>query len=623
MLVTGLSKGFGSQALFDSVSFQLAPGQRLAIVGPNGAGKTTLLRIIAGQIDADGGDVVLAKGAHIALHDQRPPLGRDITLGDYVAEGVAEVQQFEGALAAIETRMANGDHGPQTLAEYQRVQEAFERAGGYGWRHWLERVLRGLGIEASELERPLTSFSGGELTRASLARSLVGNPDVLLLDEPTNHLDLDAMVWLEGAVADLAAAIVFVSHDRWFLESTATQVLEIDRGQAKLWPLGYSAFRRERALAMDRQSAEAERQTKEIARLERFVERWSAGTKSRQATSRKKQLERIDRVEAPTRAKSLAFGFPRVEQPARVVIEVDRLEVRAGKDRVLVRDAGFSIERGQRVAIVAPNGAGKTSLLETLIGKRNPHGGRVSVGHKVRFGYFSQHAAELELDRTVIETVLFGSNLTNTQARTLLGSFLFPGSMVEKRVESLSGGERRRLSLVKLIAEGGNVLVLDEPTNHLDIESREALEEAIMAFDGTVIMISHDRALIDLVATHTLAIEDERVVIRNGGYRELVEARAAQVEVVVEAPVKAKPASVKPSAGSPKPQAKGRRQVERLESEITRLETEIAGIEVDLADPSTAGDVARISELGAQYQTLQEELAWKLRDWEEIAEQAG
>ena len=623
MLVSGLTKAFGARTLFSGVAFQLGPGQRLAVVGPNAAGKTTLLRVIAGQLDADAGEVVLPKGSRIALHDQRPPLGRDISLGGYVAEGLSAVEEIEAQLKSLEKRMAEGDYGDATMAEYQRAQDALERGGGYGWRTWMERVLRGLGMGNADLDRPLEGFSGGELTRASLARSLVGGPDVLLLDEPTNHLDLDAVEWLEGALNDLAASVVIISHDRWFLESTATQILEIEQGRAKNWAMGYSAFRRERALAMDRQSAESERQAKEIERLERFVSRWSAGTKSRQATSRKKALDKIERVLPPTKAESMAFGFPRTERPSRIVAEVDALTLKI-PDRTLLDTVGLVVERGQRIAIMGPNGAGKTTFIETLLGLRQPDGGRVSLGHKVLPGYFSQHASELPGERTIAEAILTGTNLTNTQARTLLGRFLFPGSMADRKIEQLSGGERRRVSLVRLIAEGGNFLVLDEPTNHLDIESREALEEALLAYDGTLILVSHDRALIDLVATHTLSFENEGLRLRAGGYRDLVAAHELEAASSAPAPKVASPKGAAAQAEAARkaqraPKPKGRRKLSNIETTISDLERTLGEVEAELLLPATATDRNRLADLGARHQSLEREIAAKLGEWEAAA----
>ena len=618
-----ISKAFGARDVLDGVSFRLDPGERLAVVGRNGEGKTTLLRILAGLLAPDAGRVSLPRGARVALHDQRPPLGTGLTLEAYVAEGLDAARRAEAELAELEGRMAGGDAGPEVLVAYEAAQARLERAGGYAWRAWMERVLRGLGISEQHLPRPLSGFSGGELTRASLARALVSQPDVLLLDEPTNHLDLEAVEWLERAIGDLGAAVVLVSHDRWFLESVATSVLELDRGGAKLWPMGYSAFRRERALAIDRQGAEAAKQAAEIARLERFVERFRAGTRSRQAASRQKRLDRTERVQAPRRERHLAFGFPRAERSGRVVIEADGLEVGVA-GRTLVSGVGFTLERGQRVAVVGPNGAGKTTLIETLIGRRPALAGRVSVGHRVEAAYFSQQGAGLRDDRTAVETVLAASDLTQGQARTLLGGFLFSGEEADAPVERLSGGERRRLELVALIARGGNLLVLDEPTNHLDTESREALETALEAFDGTVLIVSHDRALIDAVATHTLALEDGRAVLRHGGYGDLLRAReAARAPAAEPAPAPRGPRRRRRlSEGAPATPAPAR-EVRRLEREIARVEAGIAEVEAALADPAVLADHGAVAARGEEHRALQQELAWLMREWERAAEAAA
>ena len=624
-----ISKAFGARDVLKEVSFRVDSGDRLAVVGRNGEGKTTLLRILAGQLAPDAGQVSLPRGSSVALHDQRPPIGTGLTLDEYVAQGMEPAQRAEAELTALEERMAGGDASASVLAAYEEAQARLERAGGYAWRAWMERVLRGLSIDEDQLPRPLDGFSGGELTRASLARSLVSRPDVLLLDEPTNHLDLAAVEWLERTIADLGATIVFVSHDRWFLESVATGILEIERARGKLWPMKYSAFRRERALAIDRQGAEAERQAAEIARLERFVTRWSAGTKARQAASRKKRLERIERIEAPRKASHLAFGFPKAERSGRVVMEVDGLDVEV-PGRSLISGAGFTLERGQRLAIVGPNGTGKTTLIETLIGNLPPARGRVSMGHRVVPAYFSQQGEDLDGSRTVIETVLVESDLTPSQARTLLGGFLFSGAAAETRVERLSGGERRRLSLVALIARGGNLLVLDEPTNHLDTESREALEAALEAYDGTVLMVSHDRALIDAIATHTLSLENGGATLRFGGYADFLQARAEEQDSAATAsppPARSEPRGRERKGGTAPRERRparsgGKREVRRLEGEITRLEARISEVEVALADPVTLADREAVATRGEEHRGLQEELAWLLRQWESAAERS-
>ncbi len=626
-----MSKSFGAREILHEVSFRVAPGDRLAVVGRNGEGKTTLLRIIAGQLAADGGRVSLSRGALVALHDQRPPLevaGR--TLEEYVAEGMADAIAAELELAELEARMQAGDATPQVLGAYARAHAVLERAGGYQWRSWMTRVTRGLGIPDARLSDPLAVFSGGELTRASLARALVARPDVLLLDEPTNHLDVQSTEWLEDAIAEMGCAVVLVSHDRYFLESIATGILELDRGRSRLWPFGYSRFRKERALALEVQAKEAERTAAEIARLERFVERWKAGTRSRQAKSRAKRLDRIARPEVNRTAKSLAFGFPPVAASGRVVLEAHGLRV-AVADRVLIDGADVVIERGERVAIVGPNGAGKTTLLETLIGLRPPAAGRVGVGHKVDLSYYSQHDQELRGDRTIVDTILGETALTRTQARTLLGAFLFPGELAEGRVADLSGGERRRLQLALLVARGGNLLVLDEPTNHLDAESREALEDALDAYAGTIVLISHDRALIDAVATRTLAIEGATLVARDGGWADLLQARADQRSARAPTPPapakRAAPtpraAATKPANGGARPRGGAGRRVRQLETKISRLEAELEAVNVRLLDPDVAGDHVRSAEIGEQYRRLQEDLAWALSEWEDAAEAAG
>jgi ATP-binding cassette, subfamily F, member 3 len=637
--VSGLTKSFGARTLFSGVSFRLGPGDRLAVAGRNGAGKTTLLRILAGREDADSGSVSIARGERVALHDQRPDVGAAHTVREYVEQGLDHAHDAERRLADLEGRMASGDHGPATMAAYERAQADLEDAGGYHWRAWVERVTRGLGLHEDHLDRPLASLSGGELTRASLARALAGRPQVLLLDEPTNHLDLAAMEWLEGAVRDLQAAVVIVSHDRWFLESTATAVLDVGNGRARLWPMRYSQFRRARAEADAQQAVEADRRREEIARLDRFVTRWRAGTRARQAKSRAKMRDRMAPIDAPTRERALSFGFPKTERPGRVVLEADHLRVDVA-ERTLVDDAGFTIERGQRVAVVGPNGAGKTTLVETLLGHRDSAGGRVSIGHKVLPSYFSQHAREYDERKTLTETVKAGTSLTETEARRLLGRFLFPGELAERTVEGLSGGERRRLSLVALVAEGGNLLVLDEPTNHLDVESREALEDALMAYDGTIILVSHDRALIDAVATHTVSLEDGTAVMRAGGYGDLLAMRTETEEeagsgTAVRTPkTKATPvpgtggggrgaaapaAPARPGSGPRTSTGRLAREVSKIESRIARLEAEIAGIEAQVAEAGAAGDVDQVTALGERHRTLQEELSYAMAEWEDRA----
>jgi ATP-binding cassette, subfamily F, member 3 len=632
--VTGLKKSYGAHSVYDGVSFRLPPGERLALIGRNGAGKTTLLRTIVGEIDADAGDVGKPKGYRIALHDQRPPIAGAHTLGSYVGEGLADVHAAEDRLRELERRMADGDHSDDVLRSYAHAQSELESVGGYAWRARFEEILRGLSFKIEDADRPLGSFSGGELTRASLARVLAAQPDLLLLDEPTNHLDLRALEWLEDQLTALDCSILLVSHDRWFLERVATGILELEFGRGKQYAMGYSAYRREKAMALANQADAFERQQAEIERLQRFVDKFRAGTRSRQAQSKVKQMNRMERVEAPRRDRSIAFGFSKVERSGRIVIEAEHLTLRAG-DKPLLDDTGLVVERGQRVAVIGPNGAGKTTLVETLLALRPPVSGRIKLGHNVTTGYFSQHIAEMPEHLSVVDamTRATGGHLNSTQSRTILGNFLFTQEEVDRKVGVLSGGERRRLALAALVAGSANLLVLDEPTNHLDVEAREALEEALDAYDGTVLLVSHDRALIDAVATHTASIEERTIKLRHGDYNDYLEAvseRAAPPPPLSRGPAaKAKPKAKQresaprttPTPAKRRPSQRTQRLIRDLESGIAKLEAEQATLEATLSDPATASDHARLGELGTRYQQVQEELAWKLLEWERV--QAG
>ena len=609
--LTQVALSYGADDVLRDVSAILRPRDRVALVGRNGAGKTTLLRILAGELAPDTGTLSMPAGMTVALHDQRPPLARGVTLGAYVGEGVAEASGLEGRLRELERRMAEGDAAPETLGAYDRAQTAFDRAGGYGWRARLESIARGLGFTPDDLDRELDTFSGGELTRASLTRALAGGPDVLLLDEPTNHLDVDSIEWLEEYLDDLDATVVFVSHDRWFLESVATSVLELERGKGRLTKGSYSHWRREKAERLAQQADLYERQQEELAHLQRFVDRFRYGTKSRQAQSKLKAMARIERVDRPTQSRSLRFGFPQPRRSGRVVLEVSGLDVVVA-GRTLVSDADFAIERGQRVALIGRNGAGKTTLIETILGETPPETGRVKIGHNVTVAYYSQHAVELPEHLRLVDAMVQGTGLTGPQARDVLGRFLFSGEQVEKPVGVLSGGERRRLALARVVVSGANFLVLDEPTNHLDIESREALEDALTEYSGTVLLVTHDRALIEALATRTIAIEDGRLRLREGAFGEYARDHEPAVDHP-KAPEKPKP---KPKAPSARPSQRQAREATRLEGQIQALEEELGGIEARLSQPEAYADPDALSEDGLRHRSLQEELAHLYRQWE-------
>jgi ATP-binding cassette subfamily F protein 3 len=608
LIASALRKEFSGSVLFDGVSFKVERRDRLALAGPNGAGKTTLLRALAREVSLEGGELAWEKGARVALHDQRPPASSARPLRDYVLAGTADLATLEHELRALETRMAGGEHDSAMLRRYAEAQARLEHAGGYDWRDRAASVVRGLGFTERDLDRPVSTFSGGELTRASLARALASQPDLLLLDEPTNHLDIESLEWLEEMLRTLDAAVILVAHDRWFLEAVTTAVLELEGGKSVYFPGAWHVWRREQAARDIHQAKTAERQAEELARLERFVERFRyKASKARQAQSKLKQIEKLQarRVLPPDhRRRALGFEFLKPARSGRDVAVADGLRVQAG-EKLLLDGASFAIERGEHVALVGPNGSGKTTLLETLLGQRDAAGGTSRLGHGVVPAYFSQHEAELDERGSVLDAAMGGTGLKRPEAQALLGRFLFSGwDEHEKAVVALSGGERRRLALAIVVASGANFLVLDEPTNHLDLESRESLEAALDAFPGTVLLVSHDRAVLDAVATRLLAVEDRAIVSYPGGWADYVQAQEAPVEVAPPA----KPRRERPQR-PPKAQPSA---LELVEAEVERAEARLADVEQKLA--ADWSDV----ELVTAHKRARDELEALLERWEAL-----
>ena len=620
LTASSLRKEFSGDPLFDGVSFTLRRRDRLALAGPNGAGKTTLLRAIVGETSLQGGELGLRKGTRVALHDQRPPRDEGLTLREYVLSGAADLVAIETELGRLEAAMAGGDHNDSTMRAYSAAQARLEHAGGWGWRDKAAATVRGLGFRDSDLDRDLQTFSGGELTRASLGRALTSDPDLLLLDEPTNHLDVEALEWLERDLTTRDAAIILVAHDRWFLEAVTTAVLELGGPKPFFFDGTWSSWRLEKAARASAVATQLDRVNVDIERLQRFVERFRyKKSKAKQAQAKLTQIGRLQterkgasgELQALTsRNRSLGFEFLKPARTGRVVLEATGLDLVAG-DKELLIDADFVLERGEHVALVGPNGSGKTTLLETILGKREPAAGKISLGHGVIPAYFSQHEAELPRSGTVLAATIAATGLPRPQAQSLLGKFLFSGWEVhEKDVSVLSGGERRRLALALVVASGANLLVLDEPTNHLDLESREALEAALEAFPGTLLFVSHDRAILDAVPHRMIAVEEQRLRSYDGAWADLIRERqdappTAAREVPVRVPRPAKPAKKKPS------------ELEAVEKLVAELELKVAELEARLAADWTNLDVL------AAHTAAQEELQKQLARWEALFEAEG
>jgi ATP-binding cassette subfamily F protein 3 len=625
VIASNLRKELAGTVLFDGVSFSVERRDRVALSGPNGAGKTTLLRILAGETEKHGGELAFAKGTRVALHDQRPPLEQELSLREYVLAGARDLVALEEELRRLERAMAEGDHAQATLNRYAEAQARLEHAGGYAWRDRAASVVRGLGFAEEDLDRALRTFSGGELTRASLARALGGDPDLLLLDEPTNHLDVANLEWLERELASLDAAVILVAHDRWFLEAVTTATLELEAGRGTFFPGPWHSWRREKAARMLHAQKEVERVQADIVRLERFVERFRyKKSKAKQAQAKLTQIDRLAQEKAghadqirllSRRTRGLGFEFLKPARSGRVVVEAESLDVSVGaSNTVLLSQISFAVERGEHVALVGPNGSGKTTLLERLV-----RADGVRIGHGVQVGYFSQQEMELDTRGSVLQCVQSMTGLSRPDAQNLLGRFLFSGwDAHEKQVSVLSGGERRRLALAVTVASGANFLVLDEPTNHLDLESREALEAALDAFPGTVLLVSHDRALLDAIAERTLAIEDRELRAYDGGWAELLrvrEERAQRAEAPSNTVLQAKAAAPKPKP-EPKPKRRRTSALELIEAEIAVREAEVAELEKKLAEDWTDVDVL------AAHKRSRDALTALLQRWEQLFDQA-
>ena len=546
LIASELRKEFSGDPLFHDVSFTVGRRDRLALAGANGSGKTTLLRAIAGQTSLQGGALAFAKGTRVALHDQRPPLEFDQTLREYALSGAHDLSATEAELRRLELAMADGAHDELTLRRYADAQMRFEAVGGWAWRDRAAATMRGLGFSDDQLDRPLGTFSGGELTRASLARALAGGPDLLLLDEPTNHLDVQNLEWLERELETLDAAVILVAHDRWFLEAVTTSVLELTPGGAHYFHGPWHEWRREKAERAAAAARTVGRMSEDIERLERFVARFRyKKSKAKQAQAKLTQIGRLEKersaaqeqVESLTRRRrTLGFDFLNPPRSGRVVLEGQGISLSAG-DKMLLEGAELAVERGEKVGLVGPNGSGKTTLLAAILGAHELDAGTIRMGHGVVPGYFSQHTLELPETGSVLDAAVAATRLPRPQAQTLLGRFLFSGwETHERQVSALSGGERRRLALALLVASGVNFLVLDEPTNHLDVESREALEAALEAFPATVLLVSHDRALLDAVPDRIVAFEDLELRSYDGGWADLERERSESAAAAAAAP---------------------------------------------------------------------------------------
>ena len=638
----GVSKLLGKKELFLNVSFHVRPADRIGLIGPNGAGKTTLFHIILGEIEPDSGTVTRPRSLRLGyLPQEWTPLedktvlasAMDVHKDREVVE--AELKLLQESLSHEQDRESSGE----MALRQSRLLERLEHLGGYDLEARACRVLAGLGFETGQLNRPASSLSGGWAMRLELARLLLSEPDLLLLDEPTNHLDLESLLWLENYLLGTPSAVILVSHDRAFLNRVVTRILEVEQGRLQEYPGNYDRYLEEKALRQQIQQASFNNQQERIHQMERFIERNRVRKdRARQAQSRLKQLEKIERIEAPIQDAHIRFTFPVPPRSGKRTMELRQVRKAYG-EQIIYAGIDLVIERGDRIAFLGKNGAGKSTLLKMLAGAEGISGGERVPGHQAILGYYAQYQWEqLRTEWTVLEEASSVAGAMNqTQLRGMLGAFLFSGEDVQKKVSVLSGGEKARLILCKLLLERPNFLLLDEPTNHLDIPSREVLERALEDFPGTLCFISHDRHFINRIANKILVVDAGQIHLFPGNYTDYLEIWKKRLEQPPpdraeangEEP-KTDPLLLRKGQNQKRLEAERRNQLfrlkkpiqdrlERLEAELEMAHELLDSLTARMADPATYQNGNTVQDLQKAYQQGQQKIQELTREWEHLA----
>ncbi len=650
----GVKRNYGVHEVLKGVDWAIPPRARVGLVGPNGVGKTTLLRLIAGVEEPDGGAIDILRGTTLGYLPQEGARLAEGTVLEALLSPFAEILAMEKELEKLHQEMAiaTGERQESLTRRSGDLQHRFEAAGGFELEANAKAILGGLGFGQGDHARPLREFSGGYRMRAALGALLLRRPDYLLLDEPTNHLDLEAVAWLEDFLADIPSALVIVSHDRTFLNRLATSIAEVHDGRVRVWPGNYDRFRVEKEKARELAAKKAASEAHRVADVERFIERFRyKATKARQVQSRIKMLEKMERTEVMAEDQTWCFTFPPVPRSAQRVALLARVRKGFGV-RPVLQDLDLEIWRGDRIALMGPNGCGKSTLLKIVAGRLPAEDGSVEIGDKVVLHYFAQHVLEtLTPGRTVLDEMqAWAPARSPGQLRSLLGIFQFSGEDVFKKVDVLSGGEKNRLALARLTLNPGNFLLLDEPTNHLDLPTREALEDALAGFGGTLLFVSHDRYFINKVATRVAAFDDGRLRLYDGGYDDYL--AAVRAGASGKAPRGAAGIAVLPGGGTPGPApavglgrevsrgvAPGGREQKRreaemrnrrgrelrafrdriaaLEASILPLETRLKELEAALSSGETYKESGLARRLGEEKKSIEIELAHLYDDWDE------
>jgi len=631
--VADVKKRFGPEPVLAGATFELRPGDRVGLVGPNGSGKTTLLRILAGKDEPDSGTCRVHAAAHLGYLEQQPDFSPQLTLHEEARGALADLVSLQREAVEVADAIAEStDPAEQKRlsARWDHLQHELHRQDAYNLEHRIERVLDGLRFRRESFDQPVASLSGGEQNRLMLAKLLLAEPNVMILDEPSNHLDIETTEWLESFLLESSAAMILVSHDRYFLDRVTNRTLELFHGTVDSYAGNFSAYcrQKEQRLLVERRAYEKQRI--EIEKAEDFIRRNAYGQKHSQAEDRRKKLERIERVASPREISAPAMSFPPPARSGDIVIRAEG--VAKGFDRPLFDHLSLDVMRGQRWAVLGPNGCGKTTLLRCLLGLLPPDEGRISLGHGVMPGYFDQQLAALDDDLPALDAIgAKHKRLNQQQRRNLLARFGLVGDKALQKVGSLSGGERCRAALARLAAAEANLLVLDEPTNHLDLWASEALEKAITRFDGTVLLVSHDRYLVNRVADHLLAIEPDRVHVVEGNYDTyqmlLSRAESEMTTAVGQAADLSHNTAAKNvgpvadlSHGTARKRRFPYRKVADLESEIAERETCLDRLQHELIDPNVLRAGQKVRQIKAQIEELRAALEKLHEHWDEAVE---
>lgn len=636
LVVDKLGKSFGAHEIFKDVSFMIARGEKIGLVGVNGSGKSTLVRCLLDPDYADTGSVSFEPGLQVGYVEQGfGNIGKE-TIWNFMLRANGEIVSLRQKLAELERASASGDAA--ALDSYARITQRYEYLDGYDYEAKIKRVLTGLAFPEQMWRQEADTLSGGQKTRLMLAGALVASPEFMLLDEPTNHLDIRMMEWLEEYLRDFRGGVLVVSHDRVFLDNVVTRILEMEDGRLRSFPGNYTEYLAQKELRTKTEKAAYEAQRSFIAEQEAYIRRFKAGIKSKMARGRQSRLDRLERLEAPAEQETFELRLPPASESAERVLILDRLKAGYGTN-VLVKETDLVLHRGEKAGLIGPNGSGKTTLLRTILGEIPALGGEARIGNRVRIGYFSQSYERLDPDQTIFDNLLTEYGLTDEQARSLLGGMLFHGEEVFKKIETLSGGQKARLVLLKLVLDGANLLILDEPTNHLDILAKETVEAALEVFDGTILIVSHDRYLINEVATRIWEISGRQIHDYKGNYEAYLAQKARQPHEEEADPAPGKgPREVlkkeKASGETAEVNGKGLKKafrghspaqiaalIEAVEMKIRRQDAMLAYIDKQISMPENQLDPNKSRELAeerAAYAAEADELTEK---WEALLEE--